>query len=159
MNLPHADYIEAVTDALTAAGLKPAETDVRDSEACGATPFLDAVITLTPEDSGIPANRFEHGLILIWEHHTGHEDGYCQNDGAGWQWARLCEDGSTQVPEPLPVYGYASPAAVVEAVRKVISREIKPALAGWDGGVVGDSWERADEVDAACEAWATGEAA
>lgn len=25
MNLPHADYIEAVTDALTAAGLKPAE--------------------------------------------------------------------------------------------------------------------------------------
>lgn len=63
MNLPHADYIEAVTDALTAAGLKPAETDVRDSETCGATPFLDAVITLTPEDSGIPGTRTGHDRL------------------------------------------------------------------------------------------------
>lgn len=115
IRLPHAPYIEAVAGALTEAKLTPAEVDIRDSEACGATPFLDAVITLTPEDSGIPADRYKHGLLLIWEYHKGHEDG-CLNEGPVWLRAELHEDGSNSVPEPLPVSDWVMPAMLAATV-------------------------------------------
>ncbi|MFK0154137.1 hypothetical protein ACIQVK_18950 [Streptomyces sp. NPDC090493] len=63
-------------------------------------------------------------------------------------------------PVALPVYGYAPPAAVAEAARRVIGYRIKArpdGLADWDGGIIGGSWEHADALDAGCEAWGTDE--
>ncbi|GGZ72959.1 hypothetical protein ACFOOM_01195 [Streptomyces echinoruber] len=151
--LPHAPYIEAVTDALTAAGLPPAEVDVRDDETRGTHCYLDAVVTLTPEASGIHAGRFEHGLILVWEWHTGLEEGGDER-GPVWQWAWRNEDGSNQLPEWLPVAGYASPHSVVTAAQRVLA-DPRPYRAG--ERVNGVLWGRADELDAACEAWAAAE--
>jgi hypothetical protein len=170
--LPHDPYITAVCDALTAAGLELTDhcwTD--DCETRGTYCYLNAVITLDPSGT-ITADEqpdggadWPHGLLLIWEWHTGieAEDGEPEK-GPVWQFAELKSDGSNEYPTGLPVYGYASPAAVVDAARKVISREIGAGhfhnfgQAKWDGGIIGDSWERADELEAACEAWAAEEA-
>lgn len=106
--LPHDDYIRAVESELTDAKMVPerADTFVEDSY---DVPYLRAVITLTPETSGIPADRYPHGLLLIWDWHTGRDDDY--DRGALWQWARLNEDGSSRFPyEPLPVPGWVMPA-------------------------------------------------
>jgi len=144
--LPHALYIEAIETALAEAKMTPDEVDVRDSEACGATPFLDAVITLTPEASGIP-DRFEHGLILVWEYHDGHEDG-CLNEGPSWQWARLNDDGSNTVPEPLPVPGFVAPAMLAGAVATLVhTGTATPMTSEWHDHKLGP-------VQAAIEDWA-----
>jgi hypothetical protein len=166
-DLLHDPYITAVTEALSFARLTPAEYWTSDSETRGTYCYLNAVITLDPsgtydlDDEDIPAGTaWPRGLILIWEWHTGREEGGDPERGPSWQFAALKADGSNEYPTGLPVYGYASPAAVVEAARKVIDHSIKPGhfhnfgQPGWDGGIVGDSWERADELDAAATAWA-----
>ncbi|MFD7996888.1 hypothetical protein [Streptomyces mexicanus] len=163
--MPHVPYIEAVTAALTAAGLEPGEVDVRDSETRGVYPYLDAVITLDPSgshdlpDEEIPAGTpWRHGLLLLWEWHTGAEEGGPE-EGPIWQFAELKADGASEYPTDLPVYGYAAPAAVVDAARKVIDRRITPdpfsafGAARWNGGLIGGTWERTEELDAACKAW------
>ena len=168
---PHDPYINAVCDALTAVdGLEPTEqTWTSDAETRGTYCYLGAVITLDPsdtrdlDDDEIPAGTpWRHGLILIWEWHTGIEAEQGEPDrGPVWQFAELKADGSNEYPTELPVYGYASPAAIVEAARKVIAREIGAGSfhghsgPRWDGGIIGDSWERADELEAACATWAT----
>ncbi|MFL4904882.1 hypothetical protein ACJ6WF_17245 [Streptomyces sp. MMS24-I2-30] len=172
--LPHDDYITAVCDALTAAGLELTDhcwTD--DGETRGTYCYLNAVITLDPSGTiseaaeDIPAGTaWPHGLLLIWEWHTGIEADHGEPArGPQWQFAELKDDGSNEYPTDLPVYGYASPAAIVEAARKVISREILPGSfydygqwRGWDGGIIGDAWTRHAELDAACEAWGAEEA-
>lgn len=168
--LPHDQYFAAICDALTGAGLEPTDhswTD--DSETRGIHCHLSAVITLDPSGTvgewreDIPAGTpWPHGLILSWEWHTGAEEGW--EKGPFWEFAELKDDGSNEYPTTLPVHGYASPAAVVEATRKVISREIgaghfyNGGVAKWDGGIIGDTWERAAELDAACEEWGADEA-
>lgn len=169
MALPHDPYTTAVCDALTTAGLELTDqcwTD--DGETRGAYCYLNAVITLDPSGThdldrdDIPADAaWPHGLILIWEWHTGIEAGDGEPErGPVWQFAELKADGSNRYPTGLPVHGYASPDAVMEAACKVISREIGPGSfyghsgPKWDGGIIGDSWGRADELEAACEAWA-----
>lgn len=116
-----------------------------------------------PQDEVPAGTPWRHGLILSWEWHTGAEEGW--EKGPFWEFAALKADGSCQyAPAMLPVPGYASPAAVVDAVRKVIVHEIKPnpsSMFGdilWDGGTIGDPWERHAELDAACEAWGNDEA-
>ncbi|MGW1267567.1 hypothetical protein [Streptomyces sp. NPDC002491] len=170
--LPHDPYITAVGDALTAAGLKLTDhswTD--DCETRGTYRYLNAVITLDPD--GVLASDDEdaqdraawpHGLLLLWEWHTGIEAEYGEPEkGPIWQFAELKADGSNEYPTVLPVYGYASPTAVVEAARKVIDRSIgaghffNGGQATWDGGIIGDSWEGGDELDAACEVWGIAE--
>ncbi|MFG3048123.1 hypothetical protein ACGFZR_24725 [Streptomyces sp. NPDC048241] len=170
---PHDPYITAVCDALTTAGLTLTDycwTD--DGESRGTYCYLNAVITLDPSGTvssdreDIPAGTaWPHGLILIWEWHTGIEADQGEPDrGPSWQFAELKADGSSQYPSTLPVYGYASPAAIVDAARKVIAREIKPnpystfGAVFWDGGIIGDTWDRHTELDAACEAWGNKEA-
>lgn len=171
--LPHDAYITAVCDALTAAGLTLTDycrTD--DCETRGTYCYLDAVITLDPSGtitSGEDAPRgaaWPHGLLLIWEWHTGIEADQGEPDrGPQWLFAELNGDGSNEYPTSLPVYGYASPAAVVDAARKVIGREIGAGhffnygAPKWDGGVIGDVWERHAELDAACEVWGVQETA
>lgn len=166
--LPHDPYITAVCDALTAAEQELTEqcwTD--DGETRGTYCYLNAVITLDPsgtiasgDDDARDNAAWPHGLLLIWEWHTGIEAEHGEPErGPQWLFAELKDDGSNEYPTGLPVYGYASPAAIAEATRKVLSREIGAGnpfsfgAAMWDGGIIGDSWERADELDAACEAW------
>jgi hypothetical protein len=116
--LPHAPYIDAVETALTDAKMVPEQADafVEDSY---DVPYLRGVITLTPETSGIPDTRFRHGLILIWDWHTGRDEDY--DRGPVWQWARLNEDGSGQWPfEPLPVPGFVAPAMLAATVTTLV---------------------------------------
>lgn len=166
--LPHDPYITAVCDALTAAGLELTDhcwTD--DCETRGTYCYLNAVITLDPsgvlglDDESIPDDAaWRHGLLLIWEWHTGREADQGEPErGPNWLFAELKDDGSNEYPTDLPLHGYASPAAVVEAARKVISREIGAGSfhghrgPKWDGGTIGDSWEHADELESAVTAW------
>jgi hypothetical protein len=156
-------YIGAVIDALTAAGLEPPEFWTSDGETKGVFCYLNAIITLDPSGThdldDIPEDAtWPHGLILSWEWHTGLEDGGPE-EGPLWEFAELKSDGSNEYPTGLPVHGYASPAAIVEAARKVITREIGAGhfhnfgLAKWDGGIIGTPWEHADQVDASCKDW------
>jgi hypothetical protein len=167
--LPHDPYIAAVTEALSFAKLTPAEYWTSDGETRGVYCYLNAVITLDPsktydlDDEDVPAGTlWRHGLILIWEWHTGLEDDGDPEKGPVWQFAELVDGhGQSRMPSVLPVDGYASPAAVVEAARMVIDRRVQAGPDGatrWDGGVIGDSWERRTELDAACEAWGVDEA-
>lgn len=172
--LPHDPYITAVCDALTTADLELTDmcwTD--DGETRGTYCYLNAVITLDPskthdlDEDEIPAGTaWPHGLLLLWEWHTGAEADQGEPEkGPVWQFAELKRDGSNEYPTDLPVEGYASPAAVLEATRKVIAEEIgaghfhNGGIPKWDGGIIGDSWEQAAELDAACEAWGTTESA
>lgn len=167
--LPHDDYTTHVIEALSYASLTPAEYWTSDGETRGTYCYLNAVITLDPshthdlDDDDIPdGTAWRHGLALIWEWHTGIEADEPER-GPQWLFAELKDDGSNEDPTGLPVEGYANPAAVVEAARKVISREIGAGhfhnfgLPKWDGGVIGGSWDRADELDAVCEAWGVDE--
>ncbi|MFI1723883.1 hypothetical protein [Streptomyces sp. NPDC020489] len=157
--LPHDTYIEEVYTALDDAGLAVDDSFTEDSDTRGLYRYLNAVITLDLEHTS-HAEDWPHGLLLIWEWHTGIEADQGEPDkGPVWLFAEAKDDGSNDWPTVLPVYGYASPAAVVEATRKVIARKIRPgsvngiSSARWDGGIIGDSWDQADVLDAACEAW------
>ena len=112
-NPPHAPYIAAVEAALTEAKLTPEQTDAFVEDSYDVA-YLRGVITLTPETSGIPADRYRNGLILIWDWHTGADEDY--DRGPVWQWARLNEDGSNRDPEQLPVAGLVAPAMLAAAV-------------------------------------------
>ncbi|MEU9333173.1 hypothetical protein AB0D49_08405 [Streptomyces sp. NPDC048290] len=170
--LPHDPYITAVCDALTEDGLDLTDhcwTD--DSETRGTYCYLNAVISLDPSGTvgataeDIPAGtEWPHGLLLIWEWHTGVEAEQGEPDkGPIWLFAALKADGSNEYPTALPVHGDADPAAVIDATRKVIGREIGAGdffnfgQCRWSGGIIGGSWETADELHAACQAWGTAE--
>lgn len=158
--LPHDSYIEAVCEALDKAGPEVKDGRTDDCETRGTYCYLNAVIELDMLTVGLQAD-WPHGLLLIWEWHTGREAELGEPDrGPQWLFAGLKADGSNEYPTTLPVYGYASPAAVVEATRKVIAYEIQPGSyfnfgqwLGWEGGIIGDSWEQADQLEAACVAW------
>lgn len=146
-SLPHDPYIAAAIEALTAAGLEPVDHFTDDSDTRGSHCFLRAVITLDPDTT-----RWPHGLILIWEWHTGIEAADGEPDrGPSWEWARLVtEHGECGERQAFTSLGYPSPAYVVESVRALIERRNQSAPA--------ESWEHAGELDAACEAWGVDEA-
>ena len=143
--LPHAPYIDAIEAALTETKLKPEQVDafVEDSY---DVPYLRAVITLTPETSGIRADRYRHGLILVWDWHTGRDEDH--HRGPVWQWARLNDDGSNRDPEPLPVPGWVAPAMLTAAAATLAhTGTATPMTTGWHEHL------RAPVQDA-CETWA-----
>ncbi|MCZ7413127.1 hypothetical protein [Streptomyces sp. WMMC897] len=154
--LPHDDYIAAVCEALDKTGPEVKDGRTDDCESRGTYCYLNAVIELDMQP---------HGLLLIWEWHTGIEADHGEPErGPQWQFAELKDDGSNEHPTDLPVHGYASPEAVAEAARRVAAREIQAGSPlgygqwlGWTGGIIGGSWERADELHAACAAWAADE--
>lgn len=143
--LPHQPYIDAVQAALTDAKMEPEQADafVEDSY---DVPYLRGVITLTPETSGIPADRFRYGLILIWDWHTGRDED-CDR-GASWQWTRLNEDGSGTWPfQELPVPGWVAPAMLAAAVATLAHTGMATAM--------NSLWQehKRKPVEAAIEAW------
>lgn len=155
--LPHDAYITAITDALSLALLTPVEYWTSDGETRGVYCHLNAVITLDPsgtyelDDEDIPAGTpWRHGLILIWEWHTGLEEGGDPEKGPLWEWARLVDShGQSGERHGFTSLGYPSPAYVVESVRALIERRNQSTPA--------ERWEHADELDAACEAWGADE--
>lgn len=149
--LPHDPYIDAIEAALTEAKLTPEQADTFTGDSYDV-PHLRAVITLTPETSGIPADRFPHGLILIWDWHTGLDED--EERGASWQWARLNEDGSSRWPfEALPVPGWVAPEMLAATVATLAhTGKATPMSSTWH-----DHLRR--PVVAACEAWGENEAA
>jgi hypothetical protein len=150
--LPHDPYITAVCDALTAAGLEPADAFTDDSDTRGSHCYLRAVITLD-DSSSVDARRWPDGLILIWEWHTGIEaaDGEPER-GPSWEWARLVDShGQSSEAQALTSVGYASPAYLVESVRALLNDRGQATAA--------ERWEHAEDLDAACEAWGAAEAA
>jgi hypothetical protein len=169
-HLPHSSYVTAVCDTLTDAGIRLTEqcwTD--DGETRGTYCFLNAVMTLDPSgtltsDAQQGNTDWPHGLVLLWEWHTGIEAASGEPvRGPEWLFAELKPDGSNEYPTPIPVHGYASPDAVVDAVRKIIAREIgaghffNGGTPQWEGGTIGGSWDQADALNTACEAWGTAE--
>lgn len=149
-SLPHDPYITAVCDALTAATLTPADAFTDDSDTSGSHFYLRAVITLD-DSSNLPANRWPHGLILIWEWHTGIEADQGEPErGPSWEWAPLVDPhGQCGERAAFTALGYPSPAYVVESVHALIDRRNQSMPA--------ERWERADELEAACEAWGAAE--
>lgn len=149
--LPHDPYIKAVIDALTEAGLTPEQvnTFVEDSY---DVPYLRGTITLTPETSGIPADRWPHGLLLIWDWHTGTDEYY--EPGPNWMWARINKDGSNTWPyNELPVLGWVAPPMLAAAVATLAhTGQATPMNSLWHDHLL-------SPVTAACEAWGASEGA
>ncbi|WP_338683844.1 hypothetical protein QD712_25560 [Streptomyces acidiscabies] len=111
--LPHDPYIEAVVDALTAAGIAPDDHWTSDAEInryttgpdAGCTTMLDAYIDwdTTP--------GHEHGIALLWE-----------QPAEQWMWAPRADGGHLDHdPEFLPLNRWADPAAVVTVVRILLA--------------------------------------
>ncbi|MET8982107.1 hypothetical protein ABZX85_41645 [Streptomyces sp. NPDC004539] len=122
--LPHDPYIEAVVDALAAAGIEP---DARTSDAeidghddgpdAGCTKVLDAFLVWDTYTPGLNTDFHEHGIALLWEHSVDQ-----------WVWAPRRKDGVLEhVPEPLPLHRWADPAAVVDVVRVLLAGLPVPA--------------------------------
>jgi len=149
--LPHAPYINAVEVALTEAKMVPeqADTFVEDSYDVA---YLRGVITLTPETSGIPTDRFRHGLLLVWDWHTGLDE-YEPDRGPAWQWGRLNEDGSSRDPEPLPVPGFVAPEMLAATVATLVhTGKPTPMSSLWHDHL-------RKPVETAIEAWGADEGA
>jgi hypothetical protein len=147
--LPHDRYIDAIEAALTEAKLTPEQADTFAEDSYDV-PYLRAVITLTPETSGIPANRYPHGLILIWDWHTGRDEYY--DRGPVWQWARLNDDGSIRDPEQLPVPGFVAPAMLAAAATTLAhTGKPTPMNSLWHDHL-------RMPVEVACETWGKTEA-
>lgn len=146
--LPHDLYISAVTDTFTAVGLDPADTTLDDCDTRGLHCYLRAILTFDAATSRIDPARWPHGLILIWEWHTGIEAADGEPDrGPVWLWAALLRDGSTGEPALLPVDGYANPVQVAAAVHEL--DETGTAAKHRPG-----RWDCAVTLDNACTVWA-----
>lgn len=146
--LPHDKYIEHVADALGAAGMEIADGWTSDAETRGVYCYLNAVITLDPETSGLDEKRWPHGLIITWEWHTGLDDSGDER-GPSWQWARLNADGSNWELEALTAEGYASPEYIVECIRALLEKRNAACAAA--------KWEHVDALNTACEEWGADE--
>lgn len=145
--LPHDPYITAVTEALTAAGLPPADQFTDDCDTSGSHRYLRAVITLHPDEEHWP-----HGLVLIWEWHTGIEAGFGEPErGPSWALAVLADrHGQIRERQAFTVLGYPTPRYVVESVRALAARR--------NQNMPAERWDQAHALDAACEAWGAAEA-
>lgn len=107
---PHAPYIDAVLAELTTAQLLPEGAQAFEDELDGH-PLLRGRIFLTPETSRIPADRWPHGLLIVWEWHTGQNPDITR--GPSWHWASATEQGWAKHGwQDLPVPGWAMPATL-----------------------------------------------
>lgn len=142
--LPHDPYINAVHDALEAAGLEPDDSWTSDAEVdrydtgpdAGCTTMLDAHLVWTMHTGG-----HSHGIHLVWEH-----------PAEQWQWAPRRADGVlVHDPEFLPNLGrWSDPSAVVDTVRELLAgRPLPEGHAPY--------WHPADKVRRAVDAWAAEE--
>ncbi|MEV7034567.1 hypothetical protein AB0N99_30600 [Streptomyces sp. NPDC093272] len=144
MPLPHNLYITDIYLALTDIGLPPEQHTLDDSDTRGSHRYLRGILHQPPYQ------RWPHGLLLIWEWHTGIEQDEPER-GPVWLWAALRSDGSNTEPALLPVDGYANPVQVAASFDELVStgEAVKRRPGRWRG---------ADVFRAACEAWGAEEA-
>lgn len=146
-DLPHALYLTQTYLALADVGLDPESHTLDDSDTRGTYCYLRGILHHPPY------RRWPHGLLLIWEWHTGAEADQGEPErGPVWLWAALKADGSNSEPTPLPVGGYANPTQVAAAVDELV--ETGAAVKARPG-----QWWGADALDADCAAWAARETA
>ncbi|MEV7282856.1 hypothetical protein [Streptomyces sp. NPDC093111] len=143
-DLPHAPYITAVVDALTAAGLEPDIWWISDAETdpyatgpdAGCATMLNAVISWDDTRLDEDDEDSAEGLFLFWDH-----------PAEQWQWARPRSEGGNTEPEFLPKLGrYSDPDAVAATARALLTKQPVP-----EGHA--PYWHPADAVKAAVEAW------
>lgn len=117
--LPHDPYIQAVVDALTAAGLEPTEWETDDTETdryvsgpdAGLTTMLTGLLVWDGDHPALGIGEYDHGVALVWEH-----------PAEQWQWAPRGQHGVlTEEPEFLPLPRWADPATVVDVVRILLA--------------------------------------
>jgi hypothetical protein len=140
--LPHDPYIEAVVDALTAAGLEPTWAETRDTEENRFDPDsgteLDALLEWDGDAAGLDTGVHEDGIALLWEH-----------PAEQWQWAPRKRHGELKYePEFLPLHRWADPAAVVDVVRVLLAGLPVP------GGEDPRLWANYISASEAVAAWA-----
>ncbi|MGW1615758.1 hypothetical protein ACWCQZ_41180 [Streptomyces sp. NPDC002285] len=147
MALPHNLYLTEVYLALHDVGLDPDHHTLDDSDTRGTHCYLRGMLHQPPYQ------RWPHGLLLIWEWHTGIEADRGEPErGPVWLWAALQPDGSNSEPALLPVDGHANPVQVAAALDELVSTgaAVKRRPGRWRG---------ADALDAACGAWGVEESA
>ncbi|MEZ0095037.1 hypothetical protein [Streptacidiphilus sp. EB129] len=128
--LPHDPYIDAVDQALTAAGLESdtygtSATEEREND---GRPTLSAVFLWTGENPLADPVLMPEGMAVFW------------SPAAGWRWAVRREDGDNDPAEPLTIDTWAAPFTVAARLAHMIS------LADWNG-------ELADSVRSAVQQW------
>lgn len=131
--LPQDHYIDAVTTAVADVGLDVADGWTSDAETQGVYCYLSAVLTLDPDTTGLDADDWPAGLLLIWEWHTGIEDGEPER-GPSWMWAEKNQDGSNTPPDALMVDGFANPVQLAAAVGELIEtgKSVKTRPGVWN---------------------------
>jgi hypothetical protein len=142
VTLPHDLYLTQVYSALYDVGLDPDSHTLDDCDTRGTYRYLRGMFHHPPYQ------RWPHGLLLIWEWHTGIEaDQGEPQRGPMWLWAALRPDGSNSEPVPLPIDGYANPAQVAASFDELV--QTASALKRRPG-----RWRGAEVLDADCAAWA-----
>ena len=146
-DLPHDLYLTQVHTALTDIGLDPDHHTLDDSDTRGTHCYLRGILHQPTYQ------KWPHGLLLIWEWHTGIEADQGEPErGPVWLWAALLPDGSNTEPETLPIDGYANPAQVAASLDELIATGT--AVKSRPG-----RWRAAAALDAACTLWAAQEQA
>lgn len=141
-SLPHDPYIEAVVNALTAAGLEPTTAETSDAESnrydtSGLTTQLDALLVWDGDTPGLNTDEREEGIALVWDH-----------PAEQWQWApRKAHGGLECEPEFLPLSRWASPHDVVTVVRELLAGRPAPED-------LRDRWFHHAAAQASVDAWA-----
>lgn len=125
--LPHDAYLHAVHDALAALGIEPDRSWTETPDG----QQLDAVAELRSN----PAIRVEWdgGVFLGWDQH------------AGWS---LVDEGTNRTLFPLGLGTYANPVAVAQRAYTI--------LFGGGSNPVDETWDGADALRDAVEAWERG---
>lgn len=146
-SLPHDPYIEAVVEALAQAGLPVDDFWTADNDTRGVYQYLDAVLTFEPDTSGLAGRLWPHGFVLIWEWHTGFEDGG-PTVGPVWRWAELVDSHgvASREPEDVSVDGFADPASIVTITRELAASRKVESLHDTE-------WDQADALGTAVVAW------
>lgn len=147
--LPHDEYIRAVCDALTHAGLEPTTAETSDAESnrydtSGLTTQLDALLVWDGDVTGVNADVHEDGIALLWEH-----------PAEQWQWApRKTHGGLDREPEFLTALPrWADPELVVLVARELLASRPVPVMPH-----AGPVWTGHEQAQAAVDAWAADDA-
>jgi hypothetical protein len=118
---PHVDYMSAVADALTAAGLAPDSWHAEDN----GGGRLDGVFKWNKSNPLTPLAEFPQGVVISWEQYNG------------WEYAPVNPDRFLGNFRELVGAMYADPSAVVTAARLLLAGNLDKLpvknAPNWDG--------------------------
>lgn len=135
-DLPHDPYMDAVDQALTAAGIGASDgwSSAGDDYDRDGALLLSALWLWETGNPALNADELPHGLLVHW------------NSEAGWEYASFLVDGRNEASLRQTFLDvWAAPELAVETVRELLAGK-KPTRR--DG-----EWEHADAGKAAVNAW------